>query len=81
MSYYLTEILKIGRYQQITPVSISYFIETEVFCVSFLIVTRWFTNEKDAIEYASYLNEKYFFLNYPNKIRIKKYTINNKIHI
>ena len=68
---------KRSEYHRITPVSVSFFEETEVFCVSLFFITQWFSNEKEATEYADYLYEKFFFLDISQNIRIKRYRINS----
>lgn len=72
---------KKNEYHRLTSVSVSFFEETEVYCVSFFVITQWFTNEREALEYAEYLKEKFFFMNFPDNVRIKKYRINSTIYI
>lgn len=72
---------KKSEYHRITPASVSFFEEVEIFCVSFFFVTQWFSNEKEATDYAQYLRENFFFINFPDKIAIKKYRIMPTIYI
>lgn len=72
---------KKNEYHRITSTSVSFFEETEIFCVSLFFMSQWFTNEKDALEYANFLYERFFFYNLPNKVIIKKYTISPTTYI
>ena len=62
MSYYLTEILKIGKYQQRTSVSVPYLYTKVIYCVEFVNSIKWFETLEEAQAYTAYLYENYFFL-------------------
>lgn len=79
MPYYLTKILKIGKYEQVTSTSVPYFYYKTVYCVQFFDHIEWFEDLESAQTHASFLYEKYFFstedILEKSVLQIKKYYI------
>ena len=80
MSYYLTQVLKIGKYCQKTSVSVSYIYRKYIYSVEYLSHCEWFDNLEEAIHYSESISE-YLFFCYPSfianpKVRITEYTVN-----
>jgi hypothetical protein len=77
MSYYLTEVLKIGRFYQLTSVTISYIYREYAYCVLFPGSCMWFNERDEAVKFHIDLCEYYFFKNETriNTIKIKEYII------